>query len=111
MCNGERGRLACCVWRLAEHSLRCTRLFPVGETPTVAAETAALPIQRTAVHGEPPFALRMHWDYEPTRSSSSSPSFSSESFGVEDEDEDEDETEDEGALGRVSVHGESRLRA
>ena len=41
------------------------RMVPVGETPTGAAGTAALPIQTTTVQGEPPFVWRMPWDHEP----------------------------------------------
>ena len=50
--HGERGRLACSARRLAEHALRFTRLVPVGETPTGAAGTAALPIKSFTIHGE-----------------------------------------------------------
>ena len=49
---GERTRPACCARRLAEHKERSTNsisgglpaVVSVGETPTVAAEMAALPI-------------------------------------------------------------------
>ena len=70
-------------------------VVPLGGTPSGAAGTAALPIQRTPAHGEPAFHFDSHRDHEPTRSSSSSPSFSSRNWGVE----------DEGSVGRVLIHG------
>ena len=45
--------------------MRCIDWVPVGETPTGAAETAALPMQKTTVHGQPPFHSDTHWDQEP----------------------------------------------